>query len=194
MGLNLMEDAQFFHNREEWRAWLEAHHNNEDQIWLVHYKKRSGKGRLSVGEGVEEAICFGWIDGKLRRIDDDKHIVRFSPRKKKSVWSKTNKERAKRMIESGRMTQAGLAKIEEAKRSDYWDDAYTNKVKEKMPADLKNALTRDKKAWSSFQNFANTYRNMYIGWINSARTSETRRNRIRKVVEQSLQNKKYVFL
>ena len=92
------------------------------------------------------------------------------------------------------MTKAGFAKIEEAKRIGSWDNAYTNKKKERMPSDLKKALLKDKKAWINFQNFANSYRNMYIGWIVSAKTEETRRKRIDKVVKQSLLNKKLIFL
>jgi uncharacterized protein YdeI (YjbR/CyaY-like superfamily) len=110
------------------------------------------------------------------------------------VWSKINKERAERMIDSGRMTRAGMAKIREAKLSGQWDMAYTNMTREKMPSDLEKALIKEQAAWTNFQNFANTYRNMYIGWVNSAKTTETRQKRIRKVVEQSVRNKKYAFL
>jgi uncharacterized protein YdeI (YjbR/CyaY-like superfamily) len=92
------------------------------------------------------------------------------------------------------MTDAGLAKIEEAKKSGFWNLAYTNKIKEAMPSDLKKALMKDKRAWENFQKFANSYRNMYIGWVNTAKTDETRRRRIKKTVEQSLQNKKLSFL
>jgi len=189
-----MGDALFFRNRQEWRTWLERNHSEKNEAWLVYYKKCSDKRGLALGEGVEEAICFGWIDGKLKKIDDEKCVVRFSPRKSNSVWSKINKERAERMTEQGRMTEAGLASIQEARQSGKWDEAYTNKTREEMPSDLEEALLKDKRAWSNFHGFANTYRNMYIGWINSAKTPETRTRRIKKVVQQSRQNKKYVFL
>lgn len=189
-----MDDAFFFRNRKEWRTWLEENHNKKYEIWMIHYKKRSVNEGLALRDAVEEAICFGWIDGKLRKIDYEKYMLRFSPRKSNSVWSRINKKRAKEMIEQGRMTQAGLAKIQEAKKSGQWDDAYTNKIKERMPPDLKEALSKNTKAWKSFHSFANTYRNMYIGWVNSAKTNETRRKRIEKVVQQSARNKKYVFL
>ena len=145
-------------------------------------------------ESVEEAICFGWIDGKLKRLDAERFMLRFSPRRANSVWSKINKERAERLMKSGRMTAAGLVKIEEAKKSGFWDNAYTNKTKEAIPLDLKEALMKDKKAWGNFQNFANSYRNMYIGWVNNAKTTETRVKRIQKIVQQSLHNKKLIFL
>lgn len=189
-----MEGALIFRNRDEWRSWLKEHHGRENEVWLVLFKKRFGRKGVTLDEAVEEAICFGWIDGKLKRIDDEKHALRFSPRRDNSVWSKINRDRAERLIASGRMTPAGLAKIREAQRSGQWDRAYTNKTKERMPLDLKKALTEDKRAWDNFQGFANTYRNMYIGWVNDAKTDGTRRKRIRKVVSHSLQNKKYSFL
>jgi len=97
-------------------------------------------------------------------------------------------------MKSGRMTDAGLVKIQEAKKNGLWENAYTNKTKETIPADLKEALMKEKKAWENFQRFANSYRNMYIGWVNNAKTAETRMKRIKKIVEQSLLNKKLVFL
>ena len=97
-------------------------------------------------------------------------------------------------MESGRMTDAGLVKIQEAKKNGFWESAYTNKIKEPVPLDLKEALMKDKKAWENFQRFANSYRNMYIGWVNGAKTDKTRTKRIKKVVKQSIFNKKLVFL
>jgi uncharacterized protein YdeI (YjbR/CyaY-like superfamily) len=189
-----MDDALDFKNKEEWRNWLAQNHDKVDHVWLIYYKKGSGKKGISLEESVEEAICFGWIDGRLRKYDDDRFVLRFSTRKAGSVWSKINKDRAEKLIKLGRMTSAGLAKIKEAQQSGQWNNAYTNKVKEKMPSDLKKALNKDKKAWSNFQKFANTYQNMYIIWINGAKTDETRKNRIAKVVEQSLLNKKLISL
>ena len=111
-----------------------------------------------------------------------------------SVWSKINKERAERLIKSGRITDAGLAKIEAAKKSGWWDKAYTNKIMDEIPADLEQALKKEKRAWENFQKFANSYRNMYVGWVNGAKTAETRQKRIRKVVEQATKNRKLLFL
>jgi uncharacterized protein YdeI (YjbR/CyaY-like superfamily) len=94
------------------------------------------------------------------------------------------------MIEQGKMTKAGLAKIEEAKKNGFWDKAYTNRVVERIPHDLRQALLLNRDAWSNFRRFANSYRNMYIGWVNSARTDETRRRRIAEVVKRSSMNRK----
>jgi uncharacterized protein YdeI (YjbR/CyaY-like superfamily) len=185
-----LDNALFFEDSDEWRNWLEHNHNKEKEIWLLHYKKNSGKTGISYSEALVEAICFGWIDSKMKSIDEEKFILRYSPRKAKSVWSKINKERAERLIESGRMTRAGLASIEEAKRSGSWDAAYTSRKKEGMPPDLKKALMEDEKAWNNFTYFANSYRNNYIGWINGAKTKETRDRRIAEVVKRAQLNKK----
>jgi uncharacterized protein YdeI (YjbR/CyaY-like superfamily) len=190
MNVIELENALFFKNRDEWRNWLEKNHRTINEVWLIHYKKSSGKKGLNHFNAVEEAICFGWIDGKLKKIDEQRFILRYSPRKSKSVWSKINKENAEKMISLGKMTQAGFAKIEEAKKQGFWDNAYTNLVKERLPSDLKNALIVNKKAWNNFQQFANSYRNMYIGWVKNAKTEKTRKKRISEVVKNSLENKK----
>ena len=183
-------EALFFKNGQEWRTWLQQNHTEKNAVWLVHYKKSSGKTGITYDEALEEALCFGWIDGKMKSLDDEKYIIRYSPRKAKSVWSKLNKEKAEKLIESGKMTEAGLAKIEEAKKNGYWDSAYTNRVMDELPLDLKNALILDKDAWYHFQRFANSYRNTYIGWVNMAKTKETRKRRISEVVKRSSMNKK----
>lgn len=189
-----MHKVLHFKAREDWRIWLEKNHDTENHAWLKLYKKRFRERGMTLEEAVEEALCYGWIDGKLKRIDDQQFILRFSSRKANSLWSRINKERAERLMKSGRMTRAGFAKIKEAKESGWWDIAYTNKIKDDIPADLKQALMKDRNAWSNFLNFANSYRNMYISWVNNAKTVETRMKRIEKIVEQSRQNKKLITL
>jgi len=135
-----------FKNREEWRSWLEKNHNKFDEVWLVHYKKPSSKKSINHVEATEEALCFGWIDSKLKKIDEESFILKYSPRKPKSIWSKINKEKAEKLISLGKMTQAGLDKIDEAKKRRLWDSAYTNKTKERLLSDLKQALTSNRKA------------------------------------------------
>ena len=183
-------ESLFFKNGQEWCTWLQQNHTEKNAVWLVHYKKSSGKTGITYEEALEEALCFGWIDGKMKSLDDEKYIIRYSPRKAKSVWSKLNKEKAEQLISSGKMTEAGFAKIEEAKSNGFWDSAYTNKEIEELPLDLKNALILDKDAWYHFQRFANSYRNTYIGWVNIAKSGETRKRRISEVVKRSSMNKK----
>ena len=185
-----IDKALLFSNSMKWREWLEQNHDKEKDVWLIHYKKDSAKTSVSYNDALEEALCFGWIDSIMKSIDDEKFILKYSPRKIKSVWSKLNKEKAEKLIKLGKMTDAGLVKIEEAKRNGFWDTAYTNKYRDKIPADLNKALLKNKDAWNNFNNFANSYWNMYIGWVNSAKTEETRRLRIAEVVKRSALNKK----
>ena len=183
-----LDKAVRFRNRRKWRNWLSENHDKKNELWLVHHKKRTGTPSISLEDAVMEAICFGWIDGKLRSIDEDRYIVRYSPRRPNSVWSKINKDRAETLIRSGKMTAAGLAKIDEARQNGMWDTAYTNRRRDKIPPDLQKALEGDKDARTNFGNFANSYRNMYIGWVNDAKTDATRKKRIVEVVKRSRLN------
>jgi len=185
-----LKDALLFNDTNEWRAWLEKNHGKRKEVWLLHYKKQEGKPHLNHIDAVKEALCYGWIDSTLKKIDEERFILRYTPRKPKSIWSKINKKNAEEMIVTGKMTKAGLEKIEEAKRHGFWDTAYTNKRKERIPSDLKQALIIDHRAWDNFQHFANSYRNMYCGWIKGAKTKETRKKRIAEVVKRSRKNKK----
>ena len=187
-----LNSALSFKNRDEWRKWLEKNHRKEKEVWLVHYKKHVGKIGIQLEEAVEEALCFGWIDGKLRKVDKERFILRYSPRKVNSVWSKLNRERVERLMKAGKMTAAGLSIIEEAKKRGSWNQAYTNLKRDRIPPDLRKALAEDKRALDNFQRFANSYRNMYIHWVKSATTGKTRRERIEKVVKQASQNKKLI--
>ena len=187
-----LNSALSFKNRDEWRKWLEKNYRKEKEVWLVHYKKHVGKIGIQLEEAVEEALCFGWIDGKLRKVDKERFILRYSPRKANSVWSKLNRERVERLVKSGKMTAAGLSVIEEAKKRGSWNQAYTNLKRDRIPPDLRKALAEDKRALDNFQRFANSYRNMYIQWVKSAKTGKTRRERIEKVVKQASQNKKLI--
>jgi uncharacterized protein YdeI (YjbR/CyaY-like superfamily) len=106
---------------EEWRAWLQKHHAVEKDVWLMFSKKHSATPSVTLEEATEEALCFGWIDSFLNRVDDERYVLRFSPRRKGSKWSEINKKRVARLIEEGRMTEAGLVKVDEAKQSGEWD-------------------------------------------------------------------------
>jgi uncharacterized protein YdeI (YjbR/CyaY-like superfamily) len=185
-----IKDALHFADSRAWRKWLEKNHDTSKGVWLVHYKKDSGQTSARYDDALDEALCFGWIDSIMKSLDDDKFVLKYTPRKGKSVWSERNKDKAERLIASGRMTPAGLAMIEEAKKNGLWQNAYSSKRKEKMPPDLKKALLKDSDAWRNFHNFANSYWNMYIAWINDAKTEKTRAIRISEVVRRSAINKK----
>jgi uncharacterized protein YdeI (YjbR/CyaY-like superfamily) len=177
-------------NRNEWRDWLIINHDIETEIWLIYYKKHSDKPRIPYDDAVEEALCFGWIDSLVKTIDDEKYMQKYTPRKKNSIWSDLNTKRAQKMIKEGRMTDAGLALIEIAKKNGKWDAAYSSKKMFEMPGDLKSALKQNKKAWENFNNFAPSYKNNYIGWVVSAKRDETREKRISEVVKRSEANQK----
>jgi uncharacterized protein YdeI (YjbR/CyaY-like superfamily) len=102
-------ETLFVQSRQEWRAWLAQHHQDRKEIWLIYYKKSSGKTNITYDESVEEALCFGWIDGTNKGIDNEKYAGRFTPRRPKSPWSASNRERVARLLSEGRMTEAGLA-------------------------------------------------------------------------------------
>ncbi|MDY6932271.1 MAG: YdeI/OmpD-associated family protein [Halobacteriota archaeon] len=171
-------------NRDEWRSWLADHHETEDEIWLIYYKKHTGKPRIPYDDAVEEAICFGWIDGTVKKINEEKYAQRYTPRRKKSVWSDLNKSRARKMIESGKMTSTGLEKLGYHLN----EEVASPKMELTIPLDLKDALSSDLEAWENFNNFATSYRQDYIGWVISAKREDTRQRRISAVVKRSKDN------
>jgi len=185
-----LENAIYFENANEWRIWLAENHDKQSHAWLILYKKASGKANLTIESAVMEAMCFGWIDGKLKSIDSQKFILRYSPRKPKSLWSKINKDRAEMLIREGKMTDAGMVKIEQAKQNGLWDAAYTSRVKPEMPDDLKQTLKADSVAWENFSKFANGQQFQYIYWVNSAKTDITRQKRVDEVVHRAALNQK----
>src|SRR5512136_2154303 len=124
-----IEDATCFKSRSEWRKWLMKNHSRKDEVWLIHHKKGSGGIGVRHEEAVEEAICFGWIDGKLRSLDRERFVLRYTPRRRGSIWSGKNKAAAMKLIDQGRMSHAGLAKIEEAKRNGRWASAYSSRTR-----------------------------------------------------------------
>lgn len=180
-------------DRDEWRKWLEAHHKREREIWVVYYKKHTNKPSLPYDDAVEEAICFGWIDSVVRKLDDERYMQKFTPRKSKSNWSDLNKERAKKMIEAGKMTEAGCEKIRELLAEDK-NGLKTNKKKPKtelvIPPDVKKALSTNKRAWENFNKLAPGYQRNYLGWILDAKKEETRERRLKTVIGRLEENKK----
>jgi uncharacterized protein YdeI (YjbR/CyaY-like superfamily) len=169
-------------NRQAWRVWLQENHASEKEIWLTIVKKRAAKPGIGYDEALEEALCFGWIDGLMRSLDDETFTLRFSPRKPRSIWSEGNKQRVERLIEEGRMTGAGLAKIQEAKANGEWDKASEREDTATLPSDLAAALEADDLARSNWSQLAPSQKKQYLYWISSARTQETRQRRIRETV------------
>ena len=175
-------------DRRSWRRWLEKNHAIQRGIWLVFYKKATRKPSLEYEESVEEALCFGWVDSRTRRLDDERYMLMFTPRKPGSPWSRPNKERVERLVASGLMTPPGLAKIEEAQRNGAWTvyDAIEDLV---IPDDLAAALAEGTSAQENFEGFSISVQKNILWWIASARRPETRARRIAKTAAAVAENR-----
>jgi len=179
-----------FETREDFRRWLEHHHDKAKGVWVVYYKKHTNIPSVRYDEAVEEALCYGWIDSKVQTMDELRYKQVYTPRNPKSLWSELNKQRIKKMTESGKMMPAGLKAVEEGKKSGQWDKAYMTRTPPEMPEYLKTALQQNPQAWENFNNFAPSYRATYIHWVMLAKRQSTRNDRIAKVVEHSSNNRK----
>lgn len=177
-------------NRKEWRRWLEKNHKKENEIWLIYFKKHTGKPRIPYDDAVEEALCFGWIDSTVKRVDDEKYMQKFTPRKDKSMWSEANKKRVRKMIDRGLMTEEGLIKVNEAKKNGNWKESTPIFDTKRIPPELNVALSGNKKAYEFYNNLAPTYKKQYHWWIVSAKRQETRKNRIKEAIRLLEKNKK----
>ncbi len=171
-----------FVDRTEWRKWLEGNHSQSTGVWIFIRKKDTREQGIAYDEAVEEALCFGWIDGQMRGVDKDKYILRFSPRKPKSIWSKSNTNRAERLVREGKMAPAGIQRVDEAKKNGLWNAAYSSKTHVEVPQDLQVALEQDADAKDHFQKFSNSTKFQYVYWVNQAKSPETRLRRIEEIV------------
>jgi len=175
--------------RAEWRAWLESHHTRTEGVWLITFKKATGKPRVEYDESVEEALCFGWVDSKPGKLDDERTMLYFAPRKPRSGWSKPNKDRVARLIEAGLMAPAGLAKIEVAKQNGSWTALDAVEALE-VPPDLAKALAGYEKATEHFEAFPRSVKRGVLEWIANAKKSETRARRIEETARLAAENKR----
>jgi uncharacterized protein YdeI (YjbR/CyaY-like superfamily) len=181
-------EGLFFEDRIAWRRWLEKHHDKASEVWILTFKTHTKKRCVCYEKALQEALCYGWIDSRLRRIDDKRHMWRFAPRRPNSIWSLGNRRRAERLINEGRMKSPGLKKVEAAKRSGEWGKATSPSKPPRMPKELKAALMKNKEAWRNFQAFARSYRTTYIYWVSVAKMEETRKRRIEEVVRLAERN------
>ena len=180
-----MEKLQEIHisERQEWRVWLAANHAGCPGVWLIYYKKHTGIARIAYDDAVEEALCFGWIDSTVRRLDDQRFCQKFVPRRARSSWSSLNRNRAEKLMDAGAMTPAGMEKIEAARASGEWDKALEDRVDRPVPPELKKVLEEDPQAAAEFRRLAPTKRKYLVGWVTEAKKSETRERRAAKAVE-----------
>ena len=177
-------------SKEQWRKWLEKNHRMKKEVWLIYHKKHTGKPSIPYDDSVEEALCFGWIDGIIKKLDDEKFSRKFTPRRKNSRWSESNKKRAQKMIKEGRMTETGMALIRQAKQSGEWSRAPIENRELEIPPFFKEALAKNKEASNYFNTLASTYRRHFVGWVSSAKGEETRMKRLAEALSYLEQNKK----
>ena len=170
-------------DRKEWRAWLRKHYKTEKEIWLVYYKKATGKPRIEYNDAVEEALCFGWIDSILKTLDEDRNVQRFTPRRPKSEYSPANKERLRKLLK-----QRKVIKEVRDTLSDITEENF------EIPQDILKAIQMNKQAWNHFQNFSEAYKRIRIGFIEGARTRpEEFQKRLRYFIRMTEKNKQYGF-
>jgi uncharacterized protein YdeI (YjbR/CyaY-like superfamily) len=178
-------------NRAEWRTWLAANHDKETEVWLIYHKKITGQACIEYEASLEEALCYGWVDSLIKKLDDTKYARKFTPRKENSKWSLVNKKHAQQLVKDGLMTEHGLKQVEAAKQSGHWDNP-TQKPELifEMPAEFAEALRKDKRAGETFGKLAPVYQKQYLGWIEVAKRPETREKRIKESIRLLAAGKK----
>ena len=167
----------------EWRAWLDVHHDLEQEIWLVYFKAASGQTGIDYETSVEEALCYGWVDSLIRKIDEEKYARKFNPRRPGSFWSDSNKQRMQKLIAAGRMTPIGLAKYDPnapASGSEYGQQVKRAEVP--IPDEILQALATNQRALENFERLAPSHQREYASWVTSAKKVETRQKRLAEVI------------
>jgi len=177
-----------FNDRQAWRAWLAGHHASWTGVWLVTFKKSSGKAMLSYDAAVEEALCFGWIDSTSNAVDEERAMLLYTPRKAGSGWSRPNKARIERLVAAELMMPAGQAKIDDARADGSWMllDAVEDMI---VPKDLAAALAANESAQHGFEAFAKSVKKQLLQWVYTAKRPETRARRIETIVEAAVEGR-----
>ena len=184
MPVNDDRELETFADRSKWREWLRLHHSDATEAWLVIYKKGVREGGLTLDEAIEEALCYGWIDGKLKSLDAEKYSLRFSPRKANSIWSISNIQRVEKLITLGMMTDAGLEKVAQARQSGQWEAAIKREQTDVIPEDLEKALRRKKGAIAAYRSLTDSRKKQLLHWLFTAKRPETRQRRIASIVSE----------
>ena len=178
-------------DRAAWRQWLSQNHDLEmDGVWLVYYKAHTGKSCVAYDDSVEEALCFGWVDSLIRRLDDDRFARKFTPRKPDSHWSESNRKRVEHLIAQGLMTPAGIALVETAKASGRWLDDGRPQVSERPCQAFRDALVANREAARFFDALTMAQQRQFVLWINTAKKDETRSRRVAESITLLEQGKK----
>jgi len=180
-------------DRDTWRAWLASNHALENEVWVLFQKKHTGESCMSYDDSVEEALCFGWIDSIVKRIDENTYTRKFTPRTDTANWSELNKRRAAKCIQEGRMTEIGLAKITYSNPGTYKGSASPGSKSLRqppaLPAFMAKGLRANEKAWKNFSSMPPSHQRNYIVWITMAKRDETRERRLKEAIRMLNQNK-----
>jgi uncharacterized protein YdeI (YjbR/CyaY-like superfamily) len=182
--------VMLFESQRDWAAWLGKHHAASPGLWLRIAKKGSGLASVTYDEAVETALCHGWIDGQKGRYDEVSWLQKFTPRGRKSLWSRINREKAERLIEAGKMRPAGLAEVERAREDGRWDQAYDSARGSAIPEDLTAALDRNPKAKAFFAVLDGANRYAILFRLQTAKKAETRARRLAQFVEMLARGEK----
>ncbi len=175
-------ETLYVRNRAQWRRWLLKHHRSKTEIWLIYYKKHTGKAVISYNDAVEEALCFGWIDGLVKRMDEQCYTQRFTPRRAGSQWSLSNLRRIEKLVAEGKMTEAGMIHADKVLRGEVIAQRPPARKELPLPKDLQMALRKNNKAWANFETLPAGSRRSYIIWVTNAKKAETRAGRIVEAV------------
>jgi len=184
---------KFFKTHNDFRKWLQKNHNKNDELFVGFYKVHTKKKSISYKQALDEALCFGWIDGIRKRIDDESYHIRFTPRKKGSKWSKVNIKKAKDLIKTGKMKPAGLKEFENRKLHNSVKYSYEEKI-EKLSTEFLKKFKAKKSAWEYFQNQPPYYKRTVSFWIMSAKKEETRLRRLKILINDCAKKKKIDLL
>ena len=173
-----------FENRSQWRNWLEANHAGASEAVLILYKKKFEDQGLTLDEATEEALCFGWVDSKLKSLDERRYSLRYTPRKPGGVWSMSNIQRVEQLIAAGKMTEAGQQKIDEAKANGQWEAAIRREQVDIIPAELETALRQMPGGVDAYRALPVSRKKQIIYWLETAKSEQTKQDRIRKIVDE----------
>jgi uncharacterized protein YdeI (YjbR/CyaY-like superfamily) len=177
------DPLEFFAKPADFERWLRKHHAKASCIWVKYAKKKSGIPSIDWNQAVDVALCYGWIDGQAKSVDETYALQRFTPRGSRSKWSKLNRERVARLTKAGLMQPAGLAEVERAKADGRWDSAYDSPATAKVPDDLAKALAKSAKAKKFFDSLSSTNRYAILYRLQEAKKPETRMRRLAKFVD-----------
>jgi uncharacterized protein YdeI (YjbR/CyaY-like superfamily) len=181
---------KFFADNKDWATWLEQNHEASSGIWLRLTKKSPSKKSLTYAEALEEALCYGWIDGQKKSYDDSSWLQKFTPRRPKSIWSKINRTKVEELTKTGRMKPAGLREIEKAKQDGRWAQAYDSQKVATVPGDFQARLNKNQKAKEFFATLNSANRYAILFRIQTAKKAETRARRIEQFIEMLERNEK----